>query len=65
MNKLFKVSQEKKKKQLKKMNKTFQDLKTEIEIMKKTQTDGILEMNNLGIHTGTVEPKFTNWIQEM
>lgn len=42
------------------MNKTFQDLKTEIEIMKKIQTDGILEMNNLGINTGTVEPKFTN-----
>lgn len=30
------------------MNKTVQDLKMEIEEIKKTQTEGILEMENLG-----------------
>jgi hypothetical protein len=30
------------------MNRTFQDLKIEIEATKKTQTEGILEMENLG-----------------
>ena len=30
------------------MNRTFQDLKIEIEAIKKTQTEGILEMENLG-----------------
>jgi hypothetical protein len=30
------------------MNKTVQDLKMEIETIKKTQTEGILEMENLG-----------------
>jgi len=29
------------------MNKTLQDLKMEIEAIKKTQTEGILEMQNL------------------
>lgn len=30
------------------MNRTFQDLKIEIEATKKIQTEGILEMENLG-----------------
>jgi hypothetical protein len=31
------------------MNKTVQDLEKEIESIKKTQTEGILDMENLGI----------------
>jgi hypothetical protein len=31
---------------VKEMNKTVQDLKMEIEAIKKTQTEGILEMEN-------------------
>lgn len=34
------------------MNKTVQDLKMEIEAIKKTQTEGVLEMGNLGKRTG-------------
>ena len=47
------------------MNRTVQDLKMEIESKKKIQTDGILEMKNLGIGTGTTEACFTNRTQEM
>ena len=36
-----------KKKYLKEMSRTVQDLTMEIEIIKKTQTEGILEMENL------------------
>jgi hypothetical protein len=32
-----------------------QDLKTEIEAIKKTHTEGILEMENLGKKTGTTD----------
>ena len=35
-------------KQVKEINKTVQDLKVEIEAIKKTQTEGILVMENLG-----------------
>ena len=45
--------------------KTVQDLKTEIEAIKKTQTKGILGMENLGKRTGTREASITNRIQEM
>lgn len=44
MNKDLKEIQKNTNKQVKKMNKTFQDLKMEIEAMKKMQTKGILEM---------------------
>ena len=44
---------------------TIQDLKTEIETIKKTQTEGILEMENLGKQTGTTDAGITNRIQEI
>ena len=47
------VKKVKKNKQLKEMNKTIQDLKIEIEAIKKTQTEGILEKENLFKKTGT------------
>ena len=45
------------------MNKTFQELK--METKKKTQTVGILEMENLGNQTRTTDTSITNKIREM
>ena len=46
-------------------NKTVQDLKMEIEATKKTQTEAILDMENLRKRTGTTDAIITNRIQEM
>ena len=45
------------------MNKTVQDLKMEIEAIKKTQIEGILEMKNLRKRIGTTESSITKQIQ--
>ena len=63
MNKSLKAR--KTQKQLKEMNKTVQDLKMEIEVIKKTQTVRIPEMKNSEMQTGITEAGFTNIIQEM
>ena len=47
------------------MNKTVQYLKMEIEATKKTQTEGILEMENLGKRTATTDTSITNRVQEV
>ena len=44
---------------------TVQDLKTEKESMKKSQTKGRLAMENLGKRTETTESSITNRIQEI
>ena len=62
MNNSLKEIQENIIKQVKKMNKTVQDLKMEIEAIKKIQTEGILEMENLGKRTGTIDSVITNRI---
>lgn len=51
-------------KQWKEMNKTVQHLKMEIikKIIKKTQTEGTLEMKILGTQAGTSDLKCTNRI---
>lgn len=49
---------------MKEISKTVQDLKVEIEAIKKTQTEGILEMENLGKRTRTADGSITNRIQE-
>jgi hypothetical protein len=49
----------------KEMNKTVQDLKMEIEAIKKTQTEGTLETENIGKRTVTTETSINNRIQEM
>ena len=51
-----------KKKQLKE---TIQDLKTEIEATKKTQTEENLEIKNLDKQSGTTDPSINNRIQEI
>jgi predicted nucleic acid-binding Zn-ribbon protein len=48
----YKEIQENTIKQAKDMNKTVQDLKMEIEAIKKTLTEGILEVEDLGKRTG-------------
>jgi hypothetical protein len=62
MNKSLKEIQENTIKQMKEMNKTVQDLKIEIEAIKKTLTEGILDMENLGNRTGTRHASITNRI---
>ena len=47
------------------MNKTVQDLKVEIEAIKKRQTEAILEMENLGKRTGNRYKSITNRKQKM
>lgn len=47
------------------MNKTSQDLKMEIEAVKKTQMDAVLEMENIGKRTGNADASITNSIQDM
>lgn len=50
---------------MKEINKTVQDLKVEIEATKTTQTEEILEMENIGKRRGTTDATITNRIQEM
>lgn len=51
--------------QLTEMNKTVLNLKMEIEILKKTQTEGTLKMQNLGKAAGITNDSITNRMQEM
>ena len=44
------------------MNKSVQDLKMKAELIKKTETEGMLKMKNLGIHTRSTEASLTNRI---
>ena len=50
-------------KTIKQIMETVQDLKTEMEAMKKTQTEGWLDMDNLGKQTETTETSITNRMQ--
>lgn len=47
------------------MNKTIQNLKMEIESIKKSKTMRIQDMRNLKIQTGNIETSFTNRIYHM
>ena len=63
--KTLKELQEKTTKQVLEVKKTIQALKTEVEIMKKTQTKATLEIEILGKKSGTVDASIKNRIQEM
>ena len=65
MNKSLKETQEKQEKAIKQVRETIQDLKNEMKVMKKTQTEGRLDMENLGKRIGTAETRITNRIQEI
>jgi hypothetical protein len=47
------------------MNKIIQDLKMEIEAIKKSQRETILEVENLGKTSGVIDASTTNKIQEI
>ena len=51
--------------QMKEVNKTNQDLKIELEKLKKRQMEEITKRKNLGKKTGTTEVSITNRLQEM
>jgi hypothetical protein len=52
-------------KQVIELNKTIQDLKREGEIIKKTQCEAVLEIENLGKKSGTIYASISNRIQDM
>ena len=47
------------------MNKTILDLKREVHIIKKTQSEATLEIETLGKKSGTIDTSISNRIQEM
>ena len=47
---------------MKELNKTIQDLKIEIETLKKTQRETAMELENLGKRTGVTDASLTNRI---
>jgi predicted nucleic acid-binding Zn-ribbon protein len=47
------------------LNKTIQDLKGEVEKMKKTQSETSLEIETLGKQSGNIDASISNRIQEM
>ena len=49
---------------MKELNKTFQDLKMEIETIKKSQRKTTLEIENLGKKSGVIDASITNRTQE-
>jgi prefoldin subunit 5 len=49
---------------VKELNKTIQDLKMEIETIKKSQRETTLEIENLGKKSGLIDSNITNKIQE-
>ena len=55
MNKSLKEIQEHTIKQVREMNRILQDLKMEIESIRRTQREATLEMENLGKRTGTTD----------
>ena len=51
--------------QVKELNKTIQDLKVEIETIKKSQSKTSLEIENLGRNSGVIDASINNRIQEI
>jgi chromosome segregation ATPase len=63
--KSLKEIQENTTKQVKELNKTIQDLKTEIKSIKKSQRETTLEIGNLRKRSGVIDSSITNRIEEM
>jgi vacuolar-type H+-ATPase subunit I/STV1 len=63
--KSLKELQENTTKQVKELNKTIQDLKREVETIKKTQSETTLEIEILGKKSGTIDVSISKRIQEM
>jgi chromosome segregation ATPase len=64
INKSLKEIQENTSKQVKDLNKTIQDLKMEIETIKKTQRETTLEIEILGKKSGAIDTSISIRIQE-
>jgi hypothetical protein len=47
------------------LNKTIQDLKREVDTIKRTQSEAMLEIDNLGKKSGIIDVSISNRIQEM
>ena len=47
------------------LNKTIEDLKREVDTIKKIQSEAMLEIENLGKKSGTIDASISNRIQEM
>ena len=47
------------------LNKTIQDLKREVDTIRKTQSEETLEIETLGKKSGTIDSSISNRIQEM
>ena len=47
------------------LNKTIQDLKREVDTIKKTQSEATLEIETLGKKSGNIDVSISNRIQEM
>ena len=65
INNSLKVIQENTSNQVKELNKTTQDLKMEVETIKKSQRETTLEIENLGKKSGAIDASITNRIQEI
>ena len=65
MNKSLKDNQENQENAIKQVRETVQDMKNEMEVMKKIQTEGRLDTENLGKRTETTETSIANRIQEI
>ena len=65
INNSLKEIQENTIKQVKKLNKAVQDLKVEVETIKKTQMEVNLKMKNLGKRSGITDVSISNRIQEI
>ena len=63
--KSLKESQENTTKQVKELNKTIQDLKLELETIRKSQKETTLGIENLGKRSGLIDASITNRIQEI
>jgi hypothetical protein len=64
INNSLKEIQENTGKQMKELNKVIQDLKVEVEAIKKTQMETNLEMENLGKRSGITDVSISNRIQD-
>jgi septal ring factor EnvC (AmiA/AmiB activator) len=60
INNSFKEIQENTSNQVKKLNKTIQDLKMEVETIKKSQRETTLEIENLGKKSGAIDASKNN-----
>jgi glycerol-3-phosphate responsive antiterminator len=63
--KSLKELQESSTKQVMELNKTIQDLKMEVETMKKSQRETTLEIEIVGKKSGTIDASISNRTQEM